>query len=163
MNKKTLIAVGVIVAVIVGALLYVALKPSDSAVAPSPSATETENKQTTTENEEGSEQNQKARTGVYVDYSEQAVASAEGTKILFFHAPWCPQCREIESTINENGVPAGATVLKVDYDTNQALRQKYGITIQTSFVKIDDQGNGVETYVAYEDPDFRNVEKALLP
>ncbi|MGZ0712094.1 thioredoxin family protein (plasmid) [Coraliomargarita sp. W4R53] len=92
--------------------------------------------------------------GVYMAYSESAVASAQekSTAILFFHAPWCPQCRSLDVNIESVGVPDGMTIFKVDYDSNQDLRQKYGVTQQTTLVELDSDGNGVATFVPYEDP-----------
>ena len=100
--------------------------------------------------------------GVYEDYQEGLVASTDGVKILFFHAPWCPQCRMIESDIQKQGVPSGVTVLKVDYDSNQALRQKYGVTLQTTFVEIDNNGTEIDKYVAYNEPTFDSVKANLI-
>lgn len=100
--------------------------------------------------------------GSYVDYSDSAVASTKGTRLLFFHAQWCPQCRALEADIKNKGVPAGVTILKVDYDSNQALRRQYGVTIQTTVVRIDDKGNLVERYVAYDDPTLAKVTENLL-
>ncbi|GAA1704357.1 hypothetical protein GCM10009808_22790 [Microbacterium sediminicola] len=93
-----------------------------------------------------------AGPGVYVDYSEEALAAAEGTRILFFHAPWCPQCRALEADIQAVGVPQGMTILKVDYDSNQQLRQEYGVTLQTTLVAVDENGEKVSLFVAYDDP-----------
>lgn len=90
--------------------------------------------------------------GAYVDYSEDALAAASGTRVLFFHAPWCPQCRALESDILAAGVPEGVTVVKVDYDSRQDLRQQYGVTIQTTVVALDGKGNGTATFVAYDEP-----------
>ena len=90
--------------------------------------------------------------GAYVDYSEEALAAASGTRVLFFHAPWCPQCRALESDILAAGVPAGVTVVKVDYDSHQDLRQRYGVRIQTTVVALDGEGNGTATFVAYDEP-----------
>lgn len=99
-----------------------------------------------------------AAPGAYVDYSDATLADAQGTRVLFFHAPWCPQCRALEADITERGVPSGVTVLKVDYDSRQDLRQQYGVTIQTTVVALDDAGDGVATFVAYDDP---TLESAL--
>ncbi|HMM82533.1 MAG TPA: thioredoxin family protein [Terrimesophilobacter sp.] len=90
-----------------------------------------------------------ARSGEYVDYSPTAVAAAQGVALLFFHASWCPSCRQIESEILDQGVPDGVTIIKVDYDSHQDLRQKYGVTIQTTFVKVDSSGNEIEKFVPY--------------
>lgn len=101
--------------------------------------------------------------GAYKDYSASAISSTKGTKILFFHAPWCPQCRQLEASIKAGPIPENVTIFKVDYDSNQQLRQKYGVTIQTSLVKVDDSGNLVKRYVAYDEPTLNAVTTNLLP
>ncbi|WP_404430359.1 thioredoxin family protein [Microbacterium lacus] len=90
--------------------------------------------------------------GAYVDYSDAALAAAEGARVLFFHAPWCPQCRALEEDIEANGVPDGVTILKVDYDSQQDLRQRYDVRLQTTLVALDDAGDGAGLFVAYDDP-----------
>lgn len=100
--------------------------------------------------------------GAYVDYSDTVIASTPGQKVLFFHAPWCPQCRAIEADIKRNTIPAGVTIIKVDYDSRQDLRAKYGVTLQTTFVKVDDSGNRIKNYVAYEEPTFESVKRNIL-
>lgn len=101
--------------------------------------------------------------GKYVEYSESKLTDASlGTKILFFHAPWCPQCRELEASIEAGEIPSGVTIIKVDYDSNQSLRSRYGVTIQTSLVKIDDSGNLVKKYVAYDEPSLQSLKENLL-
>lgn len=103
-----------------------------------------------------------AAAGSYKDYSASAVASTSGTKVLFFHAPWCPQCRSLDASIKAGTIPSGVTIFKVDYDSNQKLRQQYGVTIQTTLVKLDDSGNETKKYVAYEQPNLDAVIKNLL-
>lgn len=100
--------------------------------------------------------------GSYVNYSDKKLVDADGTKLLFFHAPWCPQCRALEKDIESTKLPADLTIFKVDYDSHQTLRQKYGVTIQTTLVKIDDDGNLIEKYVAYDKPTFTSVKENLL-
>ncbi len=90
--------------------------------------------------------------GEYVQYSEAALADAAGTPVLFFHAPWCPQCRALDADIVARGVPAGVTILKVDYDTSQALRERYGVTLQTTVVAVDESGGATATFVPYDEP-----------
>lgn len=103
-----------------------------------------------------------SQPGQYVEYSPELVAETPGDKLLFFHADWCSQCVSLEGDIEASGVPDGVTIFKVDYDSNQDLRQKYGVTIQTTLVKVDDNGDEIDSYVAYEDPTFDNVSAALL-
>jgi hypothetical protein len=50
----------------------------------------------------------------------------------------------------------------VDYDTHTALRQKYGVTLQTTIVRVDDEGKLVKKYVAYQDPSLEAVVKNTL-
>lgn len=159
MNKKPLLIIGVIVVVIIASITFLVLSSNKSS-----------NTQVTSESSQASEQNvadQEVPTatdqqGAYVDYSSDVIANTTGTKVLFFHAPWCPQCRALESDIKNQTIPEGVTIIKVDYDSNQALRQKYGVTIQTTLVKVDDNGELVEKYVAYNEPTFTAVKENLL-
>lgn len=98
----------------------------------------------------------------YVEYSDDAIAQAEGRVLLFFHAPWCPQCRSIEDDILDDGVPEGLTIIKVDFDSRQDLRQQYGVTLQTTFVEVDAEGNELQKHVAYDDPYLDAVVAAML-
>ncbi len=100
--------------------------------------------------------------GAYVDYSDTSIASAQGRTFLFFHASWCPICRTLDSDILATGVPAGVTIIKVDYDSHQDLRQKYGVTQQTTIVEVDAAGNGLQNYLAYDDPTLQTVLDAML-
>lgn len=101
-------------------------------------------------------------TNQYVEYSPDVIAKTTGTKILFFHAPWCPQCRALEKSIKAGTIPEGTTIIEVDYDSNQALRQKYGVTVQTTLVRVDDNGNLIEKYVAYDEPTLQSLIDNLL-
>lgn len=149
--KKPL-TIGIAVVAIIGALIaaYVFLPKANtyseesSSSSAEVSAPATNNAQTST--------GATTATGKYVDYSEDIISSTAGTKVLFFHAPWCPQCRELEASIKKGPIPENVTIIKVDYDTSQALRQKYGVTTQTTLVRVDDSGNIVKKYVAYSDP-----------
>lgn len=103
-----------------------------------------------------------AAPGAYIDYSGDVIASTDGTKILFFHAPWCPQCKALDASIKAGPIPDGTTIIKVDYDSSQALKQKYGVTTQTTLVLIDDDGNLVKKYVAYSTPSLDALISNLL-
>lgn len=106
--------------------------------------------------------NREDRGGTYLNYSPEILESSSGTKLLFFHASWCAQCRKLEDSIMTTQLPDNVTVIKVDYDRHQDLRQKYGVTLQTTIVKLDDRGNLVEKYVAYNEPTFAAVSRHLL-
>lgn len=161
MNKKILFTLIGIIVVITAAIIYVAMTPNNTS-APSPD--QTSSKQTSASSEPAATTDeQRLQPGTYAEYSEQLVASTPGTKLLFFHAAWCSQCRQIEDSIEQEGLPDGVTVFKIDYDSNQSLRQKYGVTIQTTFVKINDTGEKLANYVAYQEPHFSSVRRELLP
>lgn len=97
--------------------------------------------------------------GEYREYDERSVSAMDGTRLLFFHAPWCPQCRELDASIKAGPIPQDVTFFKVDYDSNQALRKKYGVTIQTTIVQVDESGNLIKKYVAYDEPTLESVLK----
>jgi len=87
--------------------------------------------------------------GTVEAYSPEKLALAgNGKVVLFFHAAWCPKCRQLdaEAAANPGLVPNGVHVLKVDYDTATALKQKYGVTVQHTFVQVDAQGNAIQKF-----------------
>ncbi|GAA1507207.1 thiol-disulfide isomerase/thioredoxin [Agromyces terreus] len=90
--------------------------------------------------------------GAYVDYTEGVIEQTAGPKVLFFHADWCPNCRELDAELRADGAPDGLTVIKVDYDSSTDLRQQYGVTMQTTVVYVDDDGEALSSAVLYEEP-----------
>lgn len=85
----------------------------------------------------------------YVDYSSDNLAKAtanNGRVVLFFAAlKWCPSCQVADRDFKANfdKLPKDITILKVDYDTATELKQKYAITIQDTFVQVDNQGKEI--------------------
>ena len=95
-----------------------------------------------------------AAAGAYVsraDYEADPSAFADTAVVYFFHADWCPSCRGTEEAISESGVPAGLTVVKVDYDTETDLRRQYGVTTQHTFVQVDASGAEVRKWTGNAD------------
>ena len=87
--------------------------------------------------------------GSYVPYSADKIAlAAKGPVILFFHASWCPTCIGLDKDIKAhlNDIPEHVTILDVDYDNSQALKVKYGVTIQHTLVQVDASGNLIRTW-----------------
>lgn len=95
--------------------------------------------------------------GAYVNYADGIVEETAGAKVLFFHAPWCPQCRKLDEQLLAEGAPDGLTVFKVDYDSRSDLRQRYGVTLQTTVVYVDDAGALISSTVLYEDPSISSL------
>ena len=163
MNMKSLFLASVIVLSIAGGLVYLSKSNGDdfTTTTPETKVSPANNSQSISQPSD-SQTESNALAGAYVEYTDSIIADTSGTKLLFFHAPWCPQCRDLETDIEENEIPASVTIIKVDYDSNQALRQKYGVTIQTTIVRIDDEGDIVEKFVAYDDPSLESIKENLF-
>lgn len=82
----------------------------------------------------------------YATYSANPAMYANTAVVLFFHASWCPDCKATNTSLTTAGVPAGLTVVKVDYDSMGDLKRKYGVTQQHTFVKIDASGKLVSKW-----------------
>lgn len=165
MNKKVLIAIVALIVVLGGGLTAFALtnRGDSSASSSSPTASSEPDVVAEPSGTPSPSAAPEASAGTYVEYSDTAIADAAGTTaLLFFHAPWCPQCRAVEADIMASGVPEGVTIIKVDYDSRQDLRQQYGVTLQTTFVRVDASGGLVESFVAYDSPTLSSVVDALL-
>ena len=171
MNRKMyfLSLLVVVIVVLGGAALVVTMSgnPKDtSSTAKDTHKDSTISDMPSTQTEETQEPQQspasEAIKGSYVGYSEQAFTEASSqTRILFFHAPWCPQCRSLDESIKQQELPDNTVIFKVDYDTNQNLRQKYGVTLQTTLVRVDDKGEKVKSVVAYNNPIYSAVKGEL--
>ena len=108
--------------------------PADTPVVPAPEAT-----------------NAADATGSYVDHADYLAdpdSFSSTNVVLFFHAPWCPSCRATEDDIEtrRGSLPSGLTLVKVDFDSQQALRKTYGVTMQHTFVQIDADGAAIVTW-----------------
>ena len=149
--KRLIIIVASVLSISLG-IIFIVSRSSKNDVA-------TNNNSTTIPHDDviETEAESKENSANYIDYSEQAVADTKGEKILFFHAEWCPKCRALDKDIKEQGLPENVTVFKVDYDSNQELRKKHGVTIQTTVVKIDDNGDTLKKLVVYDNPTIDNV------
>ena len=87
-------------------------------------------------------------SGNYESYTPEKISNAKGNTVLFFHASWCPSCRGLNSDIEKNldNIPSDLTILKVDYDKETALKQKYGVTTQHTLVQVDNQGTLIKKW-----------------
>ncbi|NNM66938.1 MAG: thioredoxin family protein [Spirochaetales bacterium] len=81
----------------------------------------------------------------------QALA-ATGPTIYFFAATWCPHCQATYKDIQANYkmIPSNVHLIFVDYDKANALKEKYGITMQHTFVLIDPTGAKKKIWVGTE-------------
>ena len=115
---------------------------SESAVATEPSASAME--KDPSESAMAEEDAAMTTEGAWVDqadYEADAAAFHEsGDVVLFFNASWCPTCQSTVKSLDAEGVPAGLTVVSVDYDAATELKKQYGITVQHTFVQVDEAG-----------------------
>jgi thioredoxin 1 len=89
------------------------------------------------------------KKGSYETYAPEKLARAEtGDVVLFFHASWCPSCRGLNTDIEANmgSIPAGVSILKVDYDKETELKKKYGVTYQHTLVQVDTDGTLIKKW-----------------
>lgn len=161
--RKTWIVIGIIVIVIGGAMAYLLLSGSPSS---QPASTDTGQASDlpagpNPESQIPNTQQSPATPGTYTSYNQEVFAKTTGRRVLFFYAAWCPQCRALEQSIQSGTIPSGVTIFKVDYDTSVDLRQKYGVSLQTTLVEIGVHGNEVGKYVAYDTPTLEAVIKGL--
>jgi len=85
---------------------------------------------------------------VYETYNEDAftTALAEGKKVVLnFSATRCPVCQALKKDILATTLPANSVIFEVDYDTNPDLKETYGVTAQTTVIKINPDKSAAET------------------
>ncbi len=89
------------------------------------------------------------KAGMYAPYAAEKLAMAnDGDVVLFFKASWCPSCRALDANLRASlaDIPAGLTILEVDYDTALALRQQYGVTTQHTLVQVGANGTLIKKW-----------------
>jgi thiol-disulfide isomerase/thioredoxin len=89
-----------------------------------------------------------AAAGAYITLAEYEGSKdmyAASDVVLFFNASWCSTCKEARENLEADpaAIPAGLTIVKVDYDDSDELKQKYGVTVQHTFVQVDADGNEI--------------------
>lgn len=85
----------------------------------------------------------------YVSYSVEGFEDAKDKKrVYFFHASWCPTCKVAneEFSSNPDEIPEDIVLFKTNYDTENDLKKRYGITYQHTFVQVDENGNEVSKW-----------------
>ncbi|MBS45361.1 MAG: hypothetical protein CMH83_19760 [Nocardioides sp.] len=87
------------------------------------------------------------------DYDADPAAYDASTVVLYFHAPWCHECQATDAAIESDGMPDGLTLVQIDYDSRTDLRQRYGVTVQHSFVTLDGSGDRDEVWTETIGPD----------
>ncbi len=78
----------------------------------------------------------------YVEYSVQGVNEALAANkkvVLYFWAPWCTSCSSLDVEIEKDPtiIPKDTVIFQIQYDSEEALKNHYGVVIQHTFVEID--------------------------
>lgn len=95
----------------------------------------------------------------YLDYSDQNLSSSQkyGKTLLFFAATvWCSNCIIINEGIKKRDteIPQDITILKVDYDNDREMKAKYGVTMQTTLILLDNKGNEIKRWIGTDFDDL---------
>lgn len=165
-KNKTFLVVTSIVIVIFASTAYLLLARSDMSPIGKSEMKNTSEQKAETKNIAGTDETESApasNSGEYLEYTEQLFnEKRETTRLLFFHATWCPQCRKLDEDITRSTITNGVTIFKVDYDSSQELREKYGVTLQTTVVRVNQEGNKMSSFVAYDNPTYQTIKDELL-
>ncbi len=155
MNKNTGIVIGIIALIVIVGGVYASMSSKDDAIMKDKVediAMMKHNDQVMMEKDaikdkeammqKGGDTMMKA--GSYEVYSPAKVMLASTTHdvVLFFRASWCPSCRAVDADIKANlsKIPESLAILDVNYDDSTALKQKYAVTYQHTFVQVDKDG-----------------------
>jgi len=86
--------------------------------------------------------------GNYITFGTYETSSndfSDTNVVLFFNAAWCSTCKvardNFEASLDQ--IPVDLTIVVVDFDTATELRKLYGVTVQHTFVQIDDSGQAI--------------------
>jgi len=98
-----------------------------------------------------------------VPYTTEAAAqalAAKGPTVYYFAASWCPTCQATMKDIRAHYKNLTATIVLVNYDTATALKTRYGITAQHSFVQIDKNGKALAVWA--ETPTVAQIDSHVV-
>ena len=141
--------VGVLILGLVGAVIYLATSSNSNEQAPksigsaseSPSAQESVAAGSSSDGTSGNYISYETYQGSGENYSDNDV-------VLFFNASWCSTCKvareNFEATLDQ--IPSNLTIVLVDFDENVELKKQYGVTVQHTFVQIDNQGEELKKW-----------------
>jgi thioredoxin-like negative regulator of GroEL len=87
-----------------------------------------------------------------VSFTTEQVAqelAKKQTVVYFFSATWCGECQETYRDIQAHWrtIPKDFTLIYVNFDKERQLRQKYGVTIQHTFVVVGPNGERKKIWV----------------
>lgn len=141
--------IGVLILGLVGAVIYLATSSNSNEQAPNSigSASESPSAQESVaagSNSDGTSTNYIS----YETYQGSGENYADNDVVLFFNASWCSTCKvareNFEATLDQ--IPSNLTIVLVDFDESVELKKQYGVTVQHTFVQIDNQGEELKKW-----------------
>lgn len=77
-----------------------------------------------------------------------AALAAERPTVVYFHAEWCPTCQATMTSFAARWpeVRDGLVLVIADYDRETALKARYGVTYQNTFVQVDAVGERLQSW-----------------
>lgn len=94
------------------------------------------------------------RPGTYEAYDPaKFVLAKDGKVVLFFNASWSKTSKQLDKELKDNTskLPNNFTIMSVDYNKNTALRKKYNVPFENTFVQVDENGVAVNSWSGSED------------
>jgi thiol-disulfide isomerase/thioredoxin len=81
----------------------------------------------------------------YASYNSSVEEYADSKVVLFFYADWCATCKKARENFEASlgQIPEDLTIVVVDFNTEIDLRKKYGVTVQHTFIEIDNDGEAL--------------------
>jgi thiol-disulfide isomerase/thioredoxin len=75
--------------------------------------------------------------------------AVKGPTAYFFAATWCPNCQAAYKDLERNfrKMPEGMTLVLVNFDKTPDLKSRYAVTIQHTFIQINEKGEKVKAWV----------------
>ncbi len=94
------------------------------------------------------------RAGTYEPYDPaKFVLAKDGKVVLFFNASWSKTSKQLDKELKDNTskLPNNFTIMSVDYNKNTALRKKYNVPFENTFVQVDENGVAINSWSGSED------------
>lgn len=103
------------------------------------------------------------KDGAYRAYTASAFRDEQrdGQKILlFFHSPTCTACVRADNEFvgNASKIPAGITIMRVNLESEEQLKKRYGVTGSHAFVEVDLSG---KVLARWEGGGFETMLKSI--
>lgn len=97
----------------------------------------------------------------YLDYFDGAL-DEDRDIVLFFYADWCPFCRKNDELLRSEAIMY-IPIYKTNFDIENSLRSRFGITTQDTFVHIDANGDVVTKLVSPSESELRLFIESFTP